>query len=275
VAHNVAVVDQTLGVLGPMLAQATVDFAKFVRNGITLTLTFTNPVLAMAIQAADNLVHENYVGLLIDVGSILAFGALGKLGQALGVSSWSVGARVATKFTAGTVLGGAIDLAHQYNAIARGEQQNINKNEVILARVMSGVFTAAFMQTCFTAGTPLLLTETTSKPIEEFRSYEDYGDDCDWILTREENNPDAPLVRKRVLRKFVRVAPVLTVRVQGQTIETTAEHPFWVADRPEGDCNGSDYRGWLPAGLLRMGDVLISHTGRVVVEDVADSGLQP
>jgi len=36
------------------------------------------------------------------------------------------------------------------------------------------------------------MAETTSKPIEQFKSYEEYGDDCDSILTRNENNPDAP-----------------------------------------------------------------------------------
>jgi Pretoxin HINT domain len=142
----------------------------------------------------------------------------------------------------------------------------------VFAGLMSGTFTAAFMETCFTAGTPLMETETTSKPIEEFRSYEDYGDDCDWILTRDQNDPEAPLLLRRVLHKFVRLGPVLTLRAGGRTIETTAEHPFWVVDRPAGDYEGREDRGWLAAGLLRAGDVLVSHARQqVVVEEVSQS----
>ena len=119
-----------------------------------------------------------------------------------------------------------------------------------------------FQQVCFVAGSPLLETELSSKPIEEFKSYEEFGDGCDYILTRDENNPEAALERRRVLRKFVRSAPVLNLHVGGRIIETTAEHPFHV----EG-------KGWIPAGLLEAGDVLLSHDGlRLPVEEVADSG---
>jgi intein/homing endonuclease len=52
------------------------------------------------------------------------------------------------------------------------------------------------------------------------------------------------------------------LHVGGQVIRTTPEHPFWV----QGE-------GWLPAGQLRVGDLLVGHDGRwVEVEDVLDTG---
>jgi hypothetical protein len=55
---------------------------------------------------------------------------------------------------------------------------------------------------CFSAGTPLI--SGGSKAIETFRSFEEHGDDCDLVLSRNENDPDSPLAFKRVLRTFVR-----------------------------------------------------------------------
>jgi hypothetical protein len=48
----------------------------------------------------------------------------------------------------------------------------------------------------------------------------------------------------------------------GQPTCTTAEHPFYV-----------DGRGWVPAGELRPGDLLVSHDGqRVAVAELYDTG---
>jgi hypothetical protein len=45
-------------------------------------------------------------------------------------------------------------------------------------------------------------------------------------------------------------------------IRTTAEHPFYV-------CN----RGWLAAGALQVGELLLSHDGRqMAIEDLLDTG---
>jgi len=65
-----------------------------------------------------------------------------------------------------------------------------------------------------------------------------------------------------VLRKFVRVAPVLNLHVGGRIIGTTAEHPFFV----EG-------KGWTPAFDLTIGDRVLLEDGQYLgVEGVADSG---
>jgi len=67
---------------------------------------------------------------------------------------------------------------------------------------------------------------------------------------------------RRVLRKFVRVAPVLNLHVGGRIIGTTAEHPFFV----EG-------KGWTPAFDLTIGDRVLLEDGQYLgVEGVADSG---
>jgi len=65
-----------------------------------------------------------------------------------------------------------------------------------------------------------------------------------------------------VLRKFVRVAPVLNLHVGGRIIGTTAEHPFFV----EG-------KGWTPAFDLRIGDRVLLEDGQCLrVEGIGDSG---
>jgi hypothetical protein len=116
-------------------------------------------------------------------------------------------------------------------------------------------------RTCFVAGTPIR-TPSGSKPIEEFRSYEEVGDACDYVLARSESDPTGPVRPRRVLRKFVRVGPVLNLHLGGRVIGTTAEHPFY-----------AEGRGWTPAYDLRIGDRLILESGECLpVEGVADSG---
>jgi hypothetical protein len=61
---------------------------------------------------------------------------------------------------------------------------------------------------------------------------------------------------------LVRVSPLLNLHVRGWVIRTTPEHPFYV-----------DRRGWIPTGMLEVGDLLRSHDGQFVpVEAVASSG---
>jgi hypothetical protein len=106
---------------------------------------------------------------------------------------------------------------------------------------------------CFGAGTPLLTPEG-SKPIEQFRP-------GDLILSRDENDPAAPVEARVVEDVFVRTARILELRVGGQVIRTTAEHPFWVKDK-----------GWTDAGLLETGDLLSSLEGHwFAVEAVCDT----
>jgi hypothetical protein len=54
-------------------------------------------------------------------------------------------------------------------------------------------------------GTPLR-TEGGSKPIEDFKSYEEFGDECDNVLCRNEFDPAGLVTARRVLRKFVSIS---------------------------------------------------------------------
>src|SRR5216683_4473047 len=52
------------------------------------------------------------------------------------------------------------------------------------------------------------------------------------------------------------------LHIGGQVIRTTAQHPFFVQGR-----------GWLEAGDLKIGDLLLSHDGQwLPVEDLFDTG---
>lgn len=106
---------------------------------------------------------------------------------------------------------------------------------------------------CFAAGVPLL-TPYGSKKIECFQ----VGDE---VLSRSEYDPEGPLEVKVVEEVFKRLAPLWQVRVDGRSIGTTAEHPFWVLGK-----------GWTPARFLACGDGLASHDGEwVTVEDVRET----
>jgi hypothetical protein len=114
---------------------------------------------------------------------------------------------------------------------------------------------AQALRACFTAGTKLL-TPHGPKAIETFQ----VGDE---ILTRLEWEPDAPVLVSQVEARFENVARIWHLHLaSGQVIRTTAEHPFYV-----------DGRGWVPAGELRPGDLLVSHDGqRVAVAELYDTG---
>ena len=103
-----------------------------------------------------------------------------------------------------------------------------------------------------------------SKAIEQLKDYATFGDDCDWVLARDQYNEDGQVRPRRVMRRFVNEALVLELRIEGRVIGTTSEHPFFVRGK-----------GWAKAGELRPGDEVrleapgwkrveaVVHTGRV------------
>ncbi|HEY7152991.1 MAG TPA: Hint domain-containing protein [Gemmataceae bacterium] len=127
---------------------------------------------------------------------------------------------------------------------------------------MIGAFTPAVLSlgfqawggltACFAAGTPLL-TPDGEKAIEQFRV-------GDWVLSAPECDPKAPPEPRQVEEVFTNFVPLLHVRVNGRTIRTTAEHPFYVREK-----------GWTAAKELQAGDLLRSHDGQwVAVESVTE-----
>jgi YD repeat-containing protein len=76
---------------------------------------------------------------------------------------------------------------------------------------------------CLAGATPLR-TPQGAKLIEDFRP-------GDVVLSRAEDQPLAAVDARVVEEVFVRTGVVVRLRVRGQQIGTTAEHPFWVAGK--------------------------------------------
>ncbi|MGL6077093.1 MAG: polymorphic toxin-type HINT domain-containing protein [Fimbriiglobus sp.] len=107
---------------------------------------------------------------------------------------------------------------------------------------------------CFAAGTPLR-TPTGSRAIEELAP-------GDLVLSRDEYRPDGLVTARRVEEVFVREGLVWELRLGGQTIRTTAEHPFY-----------SERSGWTACHELQVGDRLLTEDGSwVAVEGLRDTG---
>jgi hypothetical protein len=94
---------------------------------------------------------------------------------------------------------------------------------------------------CFAAGTPIL-TPNGHKQIQNFRP-------GDKVLARNEHNPDGEVREQTIEEVFELQAEIVEVVVNDKTIETTAEHPFYVIDR-----------GWVPVVELKEGDQLLGHS---------------
>ena len=122
---------------------------------------------------------------------------------------------------------------------------------------MAGGLAANFAVSCFTAGTPLVVDmEGNSRPIDEI----EVGD---FVLARSEFDPDGPLELKRVEEKFVRTSVVMELVVHGQSIKTTAEHPFYVPAQGK----------FVAAGELQVGVQLVGHDGKLVeIESIGSTG---
>jgi hypothetical protein len=125
------------------------------------------------------------------------------------------------------------------DAIAKGDSVAAMKSLIALAGALYAIFAGA----CFAAGTPIL-TPDGSKLIEDIRP-------GDWVMTAPDDDPDAEPVPRQVEETFENYVPILDLYVNGRTIRTTAEHPFWVKDR-----------GWVAAQQLQAGDSLRAHDGR-------------
>jgi hypothetical protein len=110
-------------------------------------------------------------------------------------------------------------------------------------------------QACFAPGTPLR-TPGGARKIEDIRPGE-------LVLSRAENNCEGPVEAKVVEEVFVHETILWRLDVNGQTIRTTAEHPFFVAGR-----------GWVKCSELKVGERLLSESGAwVAVEAVEETGI--
>jgi hypothetical protein len=82
------------------------------------------------------------------------------------------------------------------------------------------------------------------------------------LLSRDEYDFEAAVVPKVVEEVFIREALIWHLRVLGQTIRSTAEHPFFVRDK-----------GWTPLNQIHTGDSIWTEvSGWVTVDVVEDTG---
>jgi hypothetical protein len=83
------------------------------------------------------------------------------------------------------------------------------------------------------------------------------------VLARDEFDPAAAVLACRVEEVFVREGLIWELRIGGQTIRTTAEHPHYVPGR-----------GWVACHELRVGDRVLTELGAALpVEALHDTGL--
>jgi hypothetical protein len=197
------------------------------------------------------------------LGAAVGGAALGRLTVGAGravEASRNVLARTAI-LTAGSGAAALLgDGATQAGAIYAGRQERFDLFQSATAFAggalggLVGSVAGAFDKTCFRAGTPLVC-EGGHRPVEDLRK-------GDKLAARDEFDPDGPIEFKAIEEVFVRRGLILEVTVAGQTIGTTAEHPFYVFERV-----------WTPAGELQVGDLLATAAGRYLpVEKLHHTG---
>jgi hypothetical protein len=191
---------------------------------------------------------KNHQGTFYNIGSLLGFGI--NLGLML-VNPCNASRLAGTGVRALNLLQGTSNAKDAYDRYQAGDY---------LGAARSAFFAlldfAQFGRTCFAAGTPLL-TPDGSKYIEDFRV-------GDLILSRDENDPEAPIVTRRVVNLFRNYSPLLDLHVGGRVIRTTAEHPFWVVGR-----------GWVAAHQIEAGDLLIGAEGEQTAVESIDGPSEP
>jgi hypothetical protein len=107
---------------------------------------------------------------------------------------------------------------------------------------------------CFARGEQLM-TREGGKAVEQFRK-------GDKLFSRDENDPEAPVVEREVEETFVRFAKIFHLHVGSLRIRTTPEHAFYVRGK-----------GWTNVIELRPGDELSTREDRwIELDAVEDTG---
>ena len=112
---------------------------------------------------------------------------------------------------------------------------------------------ASRLGNCFVAGTPVVMADGSTKPIEDVK----VGDE---VMSRDENDRDGEVKAKKVVQLFKHLATkTLALRFAGgEHIETTSGHPFYV----EG-------QGFVQAGELGIGNSIVTRAGpSVAIESI-------
>jgi hypothetical protein len=205
---------------------------------VTMLSQYSGPVLGLGFNAAMTL------------GSVLNGDAAGvvQFGGQLAMNALEIAALV-------NPCGLAAKGLAAYGATVTGSQLFEPGGFTLKNFLLTGYNLLALLGACFT-GDMLLLCEGGKKRADAIR-------EGDQLWSRDEHDPDGPLVLKRVLRRFERTAKIWHMRVAGRLLRTTVEHPFWVENR----------QSWLPVGELQIGDVVRTDAGELLpVEAIEDAG---
>ena len=99
---------------------------------------------------------------------------------------------------------------------------------------------------CFVAGTPVAMADGSFKPIEQVKA-------GDFVLSRDPAQLGVNRIEaKKVMQTSVRnnIHTLSLSFDDGETIETTGEHPFYVTGE-----------GFVPAGRLAIGNAIVTRAG--------------
>jgi RHS repeat-associated protein len=228
------------------------DLLQAMRYGYT----GANPVGAMDPSRMDDDLAGDLVGLGVSISASLGCPGVQAYRSLLGAPGIILGAAVG--FYGGFISGYADALA---------ADPLVSEQELLSEAFVSGIIGAiegalvfAYMnglgrsgKSCFQAGTPLL-TPDGSKPIEEFKP-------GDLVLSRDENDPAGPVQAKVVHEVFRTESRLMYLTAGGRRIGTTSAHPFYVQGR-----------GWMHAGDLTIGDVLVGKDGMTTLVEAKETG---
>ncbi len=248
-----SVITSTIVALWTLLLSPSVSFSSELQLGVDtvrFAMTHTRNYVAQG--------NEDRIGMIADIAAGMGassfddFGrASVKFAKANADNVTSLAAKHAARHFAvqagGMTAGAGVGAAYGYS---QGGWEGAIDSAFSGAQIgsMLGGIGADLLVACFAAGTPLVVGfDGSSRPIDEIEVN-------DLVLARNEFDPNGPLELKRVEEKFVRVAVVMELVIQGQSIKTTAEHPFFVP---------AQHR-FVTAGELKAGDQLVSHDGQLI-----------
>ncbi len=234
------------------------------------------------------------VGVVDGIGSALnpyeSMVAAGKIGPIFGNTGWytagTIVGAVGTGIVIGAAAGGAFGLcgsalqmvakAYSVGSAAMGivgavmhiSQGKFGVSDALafLPVVTWGVTKAMNWGSCFIGDTEVITGCVAVNGVFSEEPIDDIVKD-DMVITRDANNPDAPLELRRVTavekHEVYELTEVTVREADGdvETISTTAEHPFYV-----------DGRGWTGAGHLQAGEELSSADGQEVTVRLGGDG---
>ena len=149
-------------------------------------------------------------------------------------------------------LAGTLEKSAAKLAALTGKSLPEIKAIIQLLRGPADAIAATVKAFCFAEGT-VLLGPDGMKPIEEFAV-------GDAILSADEHNPTCCVEVRYVEATYKRSTLLIRLRVGGQEICLTPDHPIFVPGR-----------GWVQAGILEPGDRVLGHDGRTVAVDAIEA----